>query len=189
MPNDSSYLDINLVKKRLSFTDKFLTWALSVGRVVVVLTEIIAISAFMYRFFLDRQLIDLHAKIKQEQAIISFSKASEDKYRNLQDRLTVAARFSKLGQDEVKILKDVLALAPSGTTFDNLTTSDTNVKVNASFSQIASLGAFVDSLKNYPSISNVSIDKIENKPSTSQITATITGNLKPNKNSNAIAQQ
>lgn len=184
MPN-SSYLDINLVKKNISFTDKFLNWALSAGRVVVIATEIVALSAFAYRFFLDRQLIDLHAKIKQEQAIISFSKESEEKYRNLQDRIGTAQRFSQLANDEVKVLTDILKLAPAGTTFDNLTTSDTTVKINAGFSRISQLGAFVDSLKSYPSMANVSIEKIENIPSSSLITVSITGNLKPNKNSDA----
>lgn len=186
---DSSYLDINLVKKRVSFTDKFLKWALSAGRVVVILTEIIAISAFVYRFFLDRQLIDLHAKIKQEQAIISFSKSSEDKYRNFQDRIAIAQRFSQLGSDEVKILKDILSLAPIGTTFNNLTTSDATVKIEASFSRISQLGAFVDSLKKYPQISSVSIEKIENIPSSSLISVSITGTLKPNKNSDAATKR
>ncbi len=186
---DSSYLDINLVKKRLSFTDKFLKWAMSAGRVIVILTEIVALSAFLYRFILDRQLIDLHTQIKQEQAIINFSKPSEDKYRNLQDRLTVAARFSQLEQDEARILKDVLNLTPSTAVINNLTSSDTTIKISASFSQIADLGAFIDSLKSYPSIASVSIDKIENVPSTSLITANITGSLKPNKNSNATTKK
>lgn len=186
---ESSYLDLNLVKKRVSFTDKFLSWALSAGRVIIILTEIVALSAFLYRFFLDRQLIDLHSKIKQEQAILSFSKTSEDKYRNLQDRLSVADRFSKLGQAEVKILKDLLSLVPPGATLNNITTSDTNIRIDASFAQVSQLGAFVDSLKSYPSVSGVSIDKIENIPSTSLISVTITGTLKPNKNSDATSQQ
>lgn len=186
---ESSYLDINLVKKHVSFTDKFLNWALSAGRVIVILTEIVALSAFMYRFFLDRQLIDLHAKIKQEQAIIAFSKASEDKYRNLQDRLYIADRFSKLEQDEVKVLKDILALTPAETTLDSITTTDTSIKINARFSQISTLGGFVDSLKRYPQIAIVSVDKIENIPSTSLITVGITATLKPNKNSNATTKQ
>ncbi|MBI2195811.1 MAG: hypothetical protein HYU48_02095 [Candidatus Levybacteria bacterium] len=189
MPNSPSYLDINLVKKRVSFTDKFLRWALSAGRVVVILTEVVALSAFVYRFFLDRQLIDLHAKIRQEQAIIAFSKTSEDKYRNLQDRIGVVNQFSNLSAYELKILKDTLALFPSGTTFNNLTTSDTSIKINASFTRISQLGAFVDSLKNYPSIASVSIEKIENIPSSSLISVSITGTLKPIKKSDANTKQ
>lgn len=189
MPNSPSYLDINLVKKRVSFTDKFLSWALSAGRVVVILTEIVALSAFVYRFFLDRQLIDLHAKIRQEQAIVAFSKTSEDRYRNLQDRISVAQRFSQLSADELKVLQDILALSPTDTTFDNLTTSDTAVKITASFTRISQLGTFIDSLKSYPSIASISIEKIENIPSSSLISVSITGTLKPNKNSDAVTKQ
>lgn len=183
MPNNS-YLDINLVKKNLSFTDKFLGWALSAGRAIIILTEIIALSAFAYRFILDRQIIDLHAKIKQQQAIIAFSKANEDKYRNLQERLTIADRFSKLGQQEVTILKDVLDIIPTTGFLNNIIASDSNIKISAGFSQISELGSFVDSLKKYPSISSVNIDKIENISSSSIISVTLTASLKPNPNSN-----
>lgn len=182
---DASYLDINLVKRNVSFTDKFLGWALSVGRAIIILTEIVALSAFAYRFILDRQLIDLHGKIKQEQAIISFSKASEEKYRNLQDRLSIAERFSKLGQDEISNLNKILQIIPSGGTLNNLTISDKSLKINASFSQISDLGLYADSLKKYSPITSVSIDKIENVPNTSLISVTITANFKPNPNSNS----
>lgn len=173
---------INLVSLRISFVDKFINWVLSVGRAVVVITEVIALSAFLYRFSLDRQLIDTHSKIKQEQAILNYSKVSEDKYRNLQDRINIASQFSKLEENEVKTLKDIISLAPSGVSFNNLTINGDKIKINISVNIISQLGTFTDSLKSYPSINSVSIDSIENQTTNSLITVGITGSLKPNKN-------
>jgi len=181
MKNNSNS-GINLVKLRVSFVDKFINWVLSFGRVVVIITEVVALSAFLYRFTLDRQLIDIHSKIKQEQAIVSYSKVSEDKYRNLQDRIQISSQFSKLGENQVKTLKDIISLAPSGVSFDNLTISEDRIKINASVNIVSQLGVFIDSLKGYPAISSVSIDKIENQATNSLITVGITGSLKKNKN-------
>src|SRR3990170_4903897 len=110
---------INLLNsKQSSFFERFINWTLTIGRIVIIVTELIALSAFLYRFSLDQQLIDLHSKIKQEQAIVEYLKESEATYRNLQDRLTVAANFSQIGENRVKIFKDIIAFAPSGIAFD-----------------------------------------------------------------------
>lgn len=180
---------INLVSLRISFVDKFIDWVLSIGRAVVIITEIVALSAFLYRFSLDRQLIDVHSKIKQEQAILNYSKISEDKYRNLQDRIQISSQFSKLGENEVKTLKDIISLAPNGISFNNLTVSGDKIKIDASVNIVSQLGVFIDSLRSYPSISSVSIDKIENQTTNSLITVGITGSLKPNKNLYGTLQQ
>ena len=51
---ENSPASINLVKKNeKSSVDKFINWTLSIGRLIVIITEIIAISAFLYRFSLD----------------------------------------------------------------------------------------------------------------------------------------
>ena len=66
---------INLFKdKNKNFFDLFIKWALSIGRVVVIATEAIALSAFLYRFSLDQQLIDLNDKIVQKQALVKLLK-------------------------------------------------------------------------------------------------------------------
>lgn len=183
MPKDAS--SINLVKRRVSFVDKFITWTLSIGRAVVILTEIIALSAFLYRFSLDRQLIDIHSKIKQEQTIVNYSKSSEDKYRNLQDRLTLISSLSTAASQKVNIIKDIVSFTPSGISFNTFTVYEDRVKIDATFNQASLLGTFVDSLKKYPLIESVSIDKIENKPSTSQIIVSILGTFKQKGGKNA----
>ncbi|MDE2025485.1 MAG: hypothetical protein KGJ07_03255, partial [Patescibacteria group bacterium] len=81
----SANTTINLVRgRRPRVLDQFVGWALTIGRVVVILTELIALGAFLYRFGLDRQLVDLHDKIAQEQSIVDLLKQNENSYRNLQ---------------------------------------------------------------------------------------------------------
>jgi len=52
---------------------KFLKWLLTVGRYIVIFTELVVILAFLSRFKLDRDLTDLYKQIENKQAIIQNS--------------------------------------------------------------------------------------------------------------------
>lgn len=171
---------INLLKKQTSIIDRFINWALTIGRLVVILTEIIALSAFIYRFSLDRQLIDLHTKITQEQAIVNYLKDNEATYRNLQDRLILANNYSVLGTNRLKIFNDITSFATNGVAFNSISLYEDRVKIEANVDSVYSLNTFVNSIKNYPSVDSVSIEKIENKPSNAVIIINMTATLKPN---------
>src|SRR5476651_2190356 len=94
---------INLLKSNKNETlEQVINWSLSIGRFLVIGVELIALGAFLFRFTLDRQIIDLHALIKNKQIIVADLKDSEATYRNLQDRLTIAASFSNVGAGQVK---------------------------------------------------------------------------------------
>ena len=96
MPN--KFGSINLVKSDKGETvERVINWLLSIGRILVIVTELVALGAFLWRFGLDQQLIDLHSKIKQKQAIVEAFKKNEEEYRNLQDRLSIAASFARAG--------------------------------------------------------------------------------------------
>jgi len=174
--------DINLLKTRkINTVDRIFKWAVNIGRIVIIVVELIALSAFLYRFSLDKELIDLHSKIKQEQAIVEFFKKNEESYRNLQDRLATAATFSDQASKKTKIFNDVVEFVPSGITFSSFSIYEDRIKINASTDSVIALSYFVNSLKNYPLIETLSVDKIENKPSTSLITFGVSASLKQSK--------
>lgn len=157
---------INLIKnKQIPLFDKFMNWALTVGRLIVILTEIVAVLAFIYRFSLDEKLIDLHSAIKQKQALVSLQKQDENKYRNLQDRIALASDLSEKNAKTNKIILDLIGLIPQGARIDSLTFSKNKLTINANINSVSSLTDFVSVLKDYPDIKAVSIDNIESKPS------------------------
>jgi hypothetical protein len=170
---------INLLRRQANVVERFLSWSLTIGRLVVILTEVIALGAFIYRFSLDSQLIDLHSKISQEQTVVNYLKDSEATYRNLQDRLTNAAKFSDLGTARFKAYMDIASFAPRGLAFTNLSLFEDRVRIEANIDSINSLNTFVNSLKKYPSIDTISIDKIQSRPAEAVIAVTITANFKP----------
>lgn len=169
---------INLLNNRGSFVDRLINWSLSVGRIVVIVTEIIALAAFLYRFSLDRQLIDIHSKIRQEQAVLSYLKDDETTYRNLQNRLSLSANFTKEGKERIQILNDLVGFAQGSVTFNNITIQEDRARIDANGSSVNAVSDFVKKLKTYNKISTVILEKIENRPSAASINVSITAILK-----------
>ena len=163
MPNN--FPSINLIKnKQIPLFDKFMNWALTAGRLIVIITEVVAVSAFIYRFSLDERLIDLHSAIKQKQTLISLLRQDEDKYRNLQDRIALASTLSEKNTKTNKIVLDIIELIPQGARIDSLTFNKDRITINANTNSVSSLTDFINLLKDYPDVKSLSIDNIENKP-------------------------
>jgi hypothetical protein len=164
MPKREGINLLNTVKS--SFFDRFIDWTLTIGRIVVILTELIALGAFLYRFSLDQQLIDLHSKIKQEQAVVGYLKDSEATYRNLQSRLTVASNYSKIGSAKVKVFKDIVSFAPPGLIFNEFSLTNEHLKIASQVYSVSALSSFIDSVKKYNNVQKILIDKIQNTAET-----------------------
>ncbi|MBI4079382.1 MAG: hypothetical protein HY429_03745 [Candidatus Levybacteria bacterium] len=180
LPNARPFLPaINLFKGRQQhLADKIINWALSVGRVIVIVAEAVALSAFLYRFSLDRELIDLNDKIEQRLAIVDRAKNTEGAFRNLQERLTVIKNLSASGKEVVSLMQVVYSLAPSGFVINDLSILEDKVKIDASVQSPLLITTFVKELKKYPSIINVSLDRIENKTSSAKIGIVLSAQLK-----------
>src|ERR1035437_3872943 len=138
---------INLLGSKNKTLDLVVSWALTIGRVLVIVVELVALGAFLYRFSLDNQLQDLTTKIKQEQAIVVYQKNSESNYRNLQDRLTLISTISKDSANNLKTFKDIISLAPSGLTFKMFDSSNDKAQLEANVNSVTVLSNFIDKLK------------------------------------------
>ncbi len=66
---------------------QFLKWALTIGRYIVIGTELIVIVAFLSRFKLDRDLVNLNEEIKSKMVVIASFEDLEEKTRILQLQL------------------------------------------------------------------------------------------------------
>ncbi|HSX40566.1 MAG TPA: hypothetical protein VLF68_03040 [Candidatus Saccharimonadales bacterium] len=168
---------INFVAKQRGVFDKFIDWSLTVGRAIVMITEIIALVAFLYRFSLDRTLVDLHDQIKQRANVVSYLKSSEETYRSLQDRISYAKTYSTQGQKQVKVFQDILGLVPSTLIVQSITLNDTTLKIDANALSVSGLTTFVNALRSYKGIASVSVDRIENNPSSALISISLTATM------------
>ncbi len=171
---------IDLVKKKSSLTDELVRWSLSFGRLLIILVEVVAFTAFIYRFSLDRQLSDLNDKIKQEQAIIVATKQREETYRSLQERIATVKKSSTTGNAYEKLLNDIVAFTPPEITYNTFFVENGKLNMEIYVSSISSLTAFVKSLQNYPQVDSVTITSIDNNSGENAVKVTLNIKLKGN---------
>lgn len=173
--------NINLLpNKGDTMLNQFLSWALTVGRFLVIVTETLALSVFIYRFSLDMKIVDLHDKIKNKSIIVENFKTGEDIYRNLQARLASAKQYDTNRDDTLKILKDVIELGRNKITFNSINVTPDSIQIQAQAQSSGILSLFTQNLRNYPKVKDISITRVENKTSSGIINIGLTAFLKEN---------
>lgn len=159
-------ISINLVPKDPFFETaigRSLKWALSVGRYIVIFTELVVIVSFATRFKLDRDVTDLNESIFQKQSIIeSYGdleqrvrsvQMSIDQYQQIQQQTNITDVFpalSRITPPDVRL--EELSIRPATLSFSGTTLSQ------------ASLNLLINNLQLSNEFFNVVVDRIETNP-------------------------
>lgn len=136
----------------------FLKWALSWGKRIVVTTELIVILAFLSRFWLDTEVANLSEKIEQKKAIVLSQSDFEKTFRALSSRVSRSQSIENL-PSPLTVYNLSLPLIPQGVVISKITLDGKSIFIAAN-SDEASLGKMVDSFKNSPDFTNVSVEGI-----------------------------
>ncbi len=137
---------------------KFLRWALTWGKRIVVLTELVVILAFLSRFWLDTTVADLNDKIIQKKAIVSSSVESENRFRVLSARVDRATKI----EDSVSVLgiyDQMQALIPQNVIISQLNVSTKQVSLGGLCDE-TTLAQLVTAFRGSKNFSDINIDKI-----------------------------
>lgn len=144
---------------------KLITWVLSVGRYIIVFTELIVIGAFLSRFWLDRKEADLSEQIRQRQAIITSINQFEKEFHFFQTRLSAAGNFIKKDIQPMAPMEPVVKSLPADIIVSNFSFTETADGGRISLSTLvfseASLAAFVDNLLARDDVVSVGIGTVE----------------------------
>lgn len=158
--------DINLAPKDPFFRTplgKILKWALSVGRYIVIFTEIIVIISFVSRFTLDRQITDLNNTINQKQSVIeSFG----DLEANVRSTQRLVEEYKQVEQSTA-ILDTFPALTqvtPQGISLRQLIIRSNQVSVTGTTFSQENLNTLINNITLSPFFTDVEITKIETDP-------------------------
>lgn len=77
----------------LSFWGKFLKWAVTTGRYIIILTELVVILAFLSRFKLDEDLRTLNEQINTQVGFLESQTSEMADFSRLQTRLDLTNRM------------------------------------------------------------------------------------------------
>ncbi len=163
MPAQSNSLSLNLLPQdeiEKSPAGKFLKWALSFGRYIVIFTELIVLLAFFSRFYFDRKLSDLHESIAQKQAIVESASDLEKQAREIQGRLAAAKTILLEDVPAQAMLINLGQATPSDIVYNTVYITTTSVAITATANSVASLGVFLANLRS-ANFTDVSLDSVE----------------------------
>jgi len=152
-----------------SISARALKWLTTIGRWVIVVTELVVIVAFVSRFWLDRKNSDLSEIIRQRQAILASTQEFESEFNSFQQRLVYIRNFYQNQPDYDQKIDILVKSTPSDLTYKNISIKQDSQKseITISASLIAfneiSIVDFIKNLKLNPDINTVNINNIEKK--------------------------
>ncbi|MFC1653401.1 PilN domain-containing protein [Patescibacteria group bacterium] len=162
MPAKKKYTSVNLLSKDAfseSFVGKALMWALSIGRYIVVLTELVVILSFLSRFKLDRDLTDLNSRINQQLLVIESYGDLEPKFRALQNKLAFVRKTSE-DVDVENVMDQLIGFLPPDVRLSEISIRQDRVVLSAVSLNSRGFADYINSIRSNPQFKNIDLNNI-----------------------------
>lgn len=152
-------------------TQRLSKWALVSGRYIVIFVELIVISAFVYRYKLDADLIDLQERINEQTPYIKSLQTDELLIRQTQFQLSNIKQIKQSNPQYPQIFAKIAQYTPvtvklSNITFDRKSEGSVTFVVTGQAPPELDISPFVQSLKADPNFEAVSLANISFESST-----------------------
>ena len=156
------YTSVNLLSKdpfSESFIGKVLMWALSIGRYIVVFTELVVILSFLSRFTLDRQMTDLNSKINQQLLIVQSYGDLEESFRSLQDKLEFVRSQTEKNNIE-DVLEKIVSRLPPDVKLVKLSVRNDTVSISATTLSSGGMSRFINGLRANKEFTDIKLSSV-----------------------------
>jgi len=164
-PKSIQPITINLLSQdefSQSAIGKVMLWALSIGRYIVVFTELIVILSFLSRFKLDRDLTDLNEAIIRQKAIILSYGNLENDFRFAQSQLEIIKNAYQTLQPDQYI--SLLGRAtPYDVKLNQLQVKDQTLRISATSVSPQGFIRFITNLLHSDLIAGVAVNQLASK--------------------------
>lgn len=138
---------------------RVLHWAMGTFRIIVIVTEMIVMGAFLSRFWLDAQNSNLSDSIKIASSQIEVQSKFEQKFRDVQNKLSIFKQINSepKGSEKVKAVTDK---TPPGITISSLVVRNQAIEVKADADSEASIAQLISNLKTNKNIKSVELGSL-----------------------------
>lgn len=167
MPAAKKQVNINLVVRdelEESFSGQILSWALTYGRYIIIITQIIVLSVFFLRFKLDRDNTDLKEAVSQKQALVESISDLENDIRRTQGRLTNIKQITSQQSAMPKVLRFLQDYSPQSIVYSTLTISSEKISFGATAENLRSFNFLLRQLQRDKKFSEVTLEDIVRQP-------------------------
>ena len=159
MPKDKA---INLLPQEefdVSMLGRTLKWAMGTFRIIVIVTEMIVMGAFLSRFWLDAQNSDLSNSIKIKSAQIVAQAAVEKEFKSVQSKLSIVKQIGETTPPSQKI-EAITSKVPAGVNLTTVTVLENSALVKGISITELGIAQFVANLKANSSFKSVDLGQI-----------------------------
>ncbi|MBP9687589.1 PilN domain-containing protein [Candidatus Woesebacteria bacterium] len=158
---------------------RIIAWLLTTFRFMVIAVELVVISGFLFRFFLDTQNADLTDEINQKKALISSYLPFENEFKKTQKQLTTFVTFANEANTSEPIFAAIAAKIPENIKISAFSQTGPLVNLRVTSNSEPSVAGFVADLQKDERFANTLISQIENRGATAAVTTyTIEINVK-----------
>lgn len=160
-------LKINLLPREDfddSYAGQFLKWALTYGRYIIIITQIVVLGVFFARFRLDREHVDLKESITQKQALLTSVKEVEDEVRNIQERLAQIKKLNLSQYSTMAIVNFLSEVTPTDIAYNNIHVYEGRFIIDGNGHSLRSLSALLYQLKKSNKFTEITLDDIKREP-------------------------
>lgn len=138
---------------------RILRWATGSFRIIVILTEMVVMAAFLSRFWLDAQNSDLNDSLKVKSAQISAQKDTEQTFRRVQTKLDIFKNINSLAQPSGK-LGLIATKVPADVVLSSVTVDKNSSEIKGVSGSELGIAQFISNLKAEPSFKKVDLGNV-----------------------------
>lgn len=144
----------------LSFWGRFLRWAVTAGRYIIIVTELIVILAFLSRFKLDNDIANLSSAIEGKKNVLQANMASENAFRLVQMRATAIGKVITQRPAHVKHLDELINNLPVDIKFYSVDSLANGMVLSAYTIDEDALGVFLARLNQSGAWKGISLTQL-----------------------------
>lgn len=179
----TSFLKVNLLiskEEQLKLPARLIKWILSSGRFIVIFVEIVTIGAFVLRYKLDAELLDIQDQINDQIPYIQSLKQNEMVIRQTQLQLSTIHQIKNNNPNYAAIFAHIAALTPYNTKLTSIALDraqsfpKTTLTISGQTPSNLEISTLVKTLQKDPFFAEVTLSNISFE---GQVTFTITGSL------------
>lgn len=176
-------LNIDLLPKSTpsSTSTEAVHWALTIGRYLVIVTEIVALGAFLIAIWFSKEKNDLKTLVKQKQAEINNfqdcdldkpKEFCEDRFRKIQKQINQVVALEKSQIENYPVLSELLALLPIGIKLESLGLERNQISLTGSLPSEVELQTLIQSINNSNKIIALDITTLTKEKNSIKFSAT-----------------
>jgi len=153
---------INLLEKKdIGFLDKLTFFSLNYLRYIIVITQLVVIGVFFYRFQIDQKIIDLKEGVEQKKEIVKIVLPLLDEVAKI-DKKTLIINETLLKQKKFSEMIDYFITSfPETISLTNMEVKNESIKITGDATNAQHLQAFYTLLKEENKFKMVSLQNIK----------------------------